>query len=1045
MSFTKAYKPKLINHLMGKNLKRIASAFLLAGVLSVCGLPMFAQTHVVKGSVLDAAGEPIIGANVIVAGDASVGTFTDLDGAFTLETPSKDAVLAVSCIGFATTEVALNGRTTIEITMQPDMELEEVVVTALGIKREKKALGYAMQEVNTERMQETKSLSVANMLQGKVAGVQISQSGGGMGGQTRIVMRGLNSLSGNNQPLWIVDGIPINDGAQDAANQWGGSDVAGAASQINPEDIASISVLKGANAAALYGSRAQNGAIVVTTKKGQKGQPLQIEYNGNVEFSTIYSPYEYQNVYGQGSNGIFTTSAIGSWGPKMEGQMVDHWRKTIYGDTNYDKVALTAQPDYIKAFYETGTMYTNSITATAGGEKMTGRLSFTDSRNDGITPNHSIDRQYYDLNTEFTEKWLTVGAKINFMREVRRNTPGQGEYGLMKHLIYIPRGIRMEDLANDNINADSRVINWSGSSDMYSNPYGMVMSANGNKNVRNRILGQINAQIRFTSYLSLTGRVGLDYYQNQYKNSSLYLPHGSNTTNQYSSSRNSNEEFNADLILNFNKTFNDLSVTANLGTSVYNTTYEGLSGSAGSMQIPGWLTIGNGDSRDVSEGFSQKEIQSVFGNVSLGYKSMLFLDITGRNDWSSTLPAQNRSYFYPSASLSAIISEMIDMPAAIDFLKIRGSWAMVGNDTNPYQLAYVYSDTKSMVNGGSVLEMKLPDTYPLRDLKPENTTSFEVGLDYRMFKNRFGIDFTYYNSVTTDQILSINVPATSGFTGKVINAGKMQSYGVELMLTGTPIRTKDWEWDIALNWGMNRTKCLELDSAVSRHTLGETRICSVVVDEGGRFGDIVATNAFKRDEKGNILVDENGLPLKESDKVIGNMMPDWTGSVSTSLKWKGISFNALVDMRFGGQFISMTDSYATQNGNSVRSLEGRDGMIVDGIVEKTGQKNTKSVKAEEYWYAVGGSAGMAEAFMYDSSYIKLRELSIGWNLPSKWLSKTPLKAVRISAVGRDLFYLYKDAPVNPESAISREDYAQAFEFGSTPPTRTFGFSLNVKF
>lgn len=1001
--------------------------------------------HSVKGKVQDGSGEPIIGANVIVKGDASVGTFTDLDGAFVLETPGKDVTLAVSCIGFATTEVELAGRTTVEITMQPDLELEEVVVTALGIKREKKALGYAMQEVNTERMQDTKNLSVANMLQGKVAGVHISQSGGGMGGQTRIVMRGLNSLSGNNQPLWIVDGIPINDGVQDSANQWGGTDVAGAASQINPEDIASISVLKGANAAALYGSRAQSGAIVVTTKKGQKGQPLQIEYNGNVEFSTIYSPYEYQNVYGQGSNGIFSTSAQTSWGPKMEGQMVDHWRKVIYGDENYGKVALTPQPDYIKTFYETGTMLTNSITATAGGEKVTGRISFTDSRNDGITPNHSIDRQYYDLNTEFSDKWLTVGAKINFMREKRENTPGQGEYGLMKHLIYIPRGIRMEDLSTNFINDEFRAINWSGASDMYSNPYAMVMPENSNSNLRNRLLGQINASIRFTSYLTLTGRVGLDWYQNTYKNGSLYLPHGSNTTNQYSSSRSSNQEFNADLILNFDKRFGDFSVTANLGTSVYNTKYEGLTGSAGSMEIGGWLTMGNGDNRQASESSSEKEIQSVFGNVSLGYKSMLFLDVTGRNDWSSTLPAQNRSYFYPSVSLSAIISEMVKMPEVIDFLKIRGSWAMVGNDTDPYKLDYVYKNTTSMVNGGTVLEMKLPDTYPLRDLKPESTTSFEVGLDYRMFKNRLAIDFTYYNSVTTNQILSINTPATSGFTGKTINAGKMQSYGIELMVSGTPIRTKDWQWDLGFNWGMNRTNCLELDSSVSRHTLGSTRICSVVVDEGGRFGDIVATNTFKRDENGNILVNEDGLPLKESDKVVGNMMPDWTGSVSTQLRWRDISFNALFDMRFGGQFISMTDNYATQAGNSVRSLEGRDGMVVDGIVEATGQKNTKSVTAEEYWAHVGGSSGIADEFLYDSSFVKLRELSLGWNLPSKWLNKTPLKSVRVSAVGRDLFYLFKNAPVNPESAISREDYTQAFEFGSTPPTRTFGFSLNIKF
>ncbi|MBQ8501948.1 MAG: SusC/RagA family TonB-linked outer membrane protein [Bacteroides sp.] len=1045
------------NKLQHEWMAQRTAALLLCGLLCMGGANVYAdtpresveavqQSHAVKGTVLDEMGEPVPGANIFVKGNTSVGTISDIDGMFSLNVPSKNAVLIVSFIGYKSAEVPVNGQANLRVTLEPEAEqLSEVVVTALGIKREKKALGYAMQEVKTDALQENKSLSVANMLQGKVAGVQISQSGGGMGGATRVVMRGLNSLSGNNQPLWVVDGVPINDGVQDAPTQYGGTDISGAASQINPEDIESISVLKGANAAALYGSRAQSGAIVITTKKGKQGQPLEIEYNGNLEFSTIYSPYEYQNVYGQGSNGVFSTSAQGSWGPKMEGQMVDHWRKTIYGDTNYDKVALLPQEDYIEQFYETGTMMTNSITATAGSEFLTGRVSFTDSRNDGITPNHSIDRQYYDMNTEFKNKWLTVGAKINFMREKRKNSPGQGEYGLMKHLIYIPRGIRMVDLATDNINSDNRVINWSGASDMYTNPYQQIMSVNGNTNVRNRLIGQMNAAVRFTDYLTLTGRVGIDWYQNNWKNGSLYLPHGSGTSNQYSSSRSSNQEFNADLILNFNKQFGDFSVTANLGTSVYNVTYEGLTGSAGSMEIPGWLVMGNGDNRDVSESYSKKEIQSVFGNASVGWKSMLYLDVTGRNDWSSTLPAANRSYFYPSVSMSAIISEMVKLPEVIDYLKVRGSWAMVGNDTNPYQLAYVYSDFTSAVNGSTVLEMKLPDTYPLRDLKPEETKSYEFGLDLRMFKNRLGVDFTYYNSTTTDQILTINTPATSGFTGKIINAGKMKSHGIELMITGTPIQTKDWQWDLSLNWGTNTTECVELDSSISRHTLGSTRICSVVVENGGKFGDIVATNAFKRDEAGNILVDEEGLPLKETDKIIGNMLPDWTGSIGTTLRWKDVVFSALVDMRMGGDFISMTDNYATESGNSVRSLYGRDGMVVDGIVESTGQKNTKEVTAEQYWSHVGGSSGIAEEFMYDGTYVKLREMSLGWNLPKKWLQKTPLKAVKVSAVARDLFYFYKDAPVSAESALSRSDYMQAFEFGSTPPTRTFGVSLNVKF
>lgn len=1046
------------NNLRHERMVKKTVTILFCGLFCIGGINAYADTplnkaldvqqqdkKVVKGTILDEMGEPIPGANIVVKG-TTAGTISNSDGFFSLALPNQDATLIISFIGYKNVVIQVGEKSDLRITMEPEAEqLNEVVVTALGIKREKKALGYAMQEVKTDALIENKSISVANMLQGKIAGVQIAQSGTGMGGSTRIIMRGLNSLSGNNQPLWVVDGVPINDGVQEAANEYGGVDRYGAASQINPEDIESISVLKGANAAALYGSRAQSGAIIVTTKKGKQGQPLEIEYNGNFEFSSVYNTYDYQNIYGQGSGGNFSTAARGSWGPKMEGQMVTNWRNAIYGDTNYGDYALLPQEDYIKAFYDTGVQYSNTVTASAGSENLTGRFSFTDSRNDGITPNHSINRQYYDLNTEFKNKFLTIGAKINFMREKVNNAPAQGEYGTMTQLVNLPRGIRLSDLSTNIINSNNKVINWSGPAENYSNPYGLIMPENGNANQRNRLLGQIRASLRITDYLNLTGRIGMDWYNDKRKVYAIYLSDGSNATSQYAHVQSTNQEFNADLMLNFNKTLGDFSVTANLGTAIYNTTYEGLVGDAGNFQIPGFIYMGNGERRLASESYSKKEIQSVFGNVSVGYKSMVYVDVTGRNDWSSTLPSSNWSYFYPSVSLSGIVSEMVKLPEFVDYLKVRGSWAKVGNDTSPYRLDYVYSSFSSMVNGGSVLEMKLPDTYPLRDLKPEETNSYEVGFDFRLFKNRFGIDFTYYNSSTINQILSINIPATSGYTSKIINAGKMKSYGYELMISATPIQTKTWKWDVNLNWGLNRTECVELDESVKRYTLGSTRIASVVVEEGGKFGDIVANNAFKRDANGNILVDDNGFPIKETDKVIGNMLPKWTGSIGTTLQWKDITFGALIDVRYGGNFISMTDNYACYTGNSQRTLEGRDGMVVKGIVESTGHENTKQVTAEEYYANIGGSTGIAEAFMYDGTYVKMRELSLGWNLPKLWLRNTPLKAVKVSAVARDLFYFYKDAPVNAESAFSREDYAQAFEFGSLPPTRSFGFSLNVKF
>lgn len=1007
----------------------------------------------VKGIVLDENGEPIIGASVVDASGKN-GTVTDANGNFTLEAP-KGTTLKISYLGYTPTTVAASG-TTVRVVMEPsNNDLNEVVVTALGIKREKKALGYAMQEVKTEGLTENKNFSVANMLQGKVAGVQISQSGTGLGGSTRIVMRGLNSLSGNNQPLWVVDGMPISDNSSEQASQWGGFDYAGAASEINPEDIESISVLKGANAAALYGSRAQNGAIVITTKKGKLNQPLRLEYNGTLDITKVYSPYDYQNEYGQGTGGSFDINSKMSWGQKLDGTMVDNWRNVLYGDANYGKYALTPQKDYIKDFYKTGTNYTNTVTATAGGESLRGRFSFTDSRANDVVPNYSQNRQYFDLNTEFTSKYLDIGAKINYMHEKSKNRPSQGEYGVMIQLVKMPRGIRLSDLENPRGTGQYyyNAVNWSGPSDNYANPYTLTDPANGNLMDRNRIIGQVNATLKFTDYLKLTGRVGVDWYNDQFKNFNT-LPDPTNTASQYVKSNNTNKEFNADLILYFDKTFGDYSINANLGTAVTNSRSDALAGYSGLFATPNVITLANGLTQTVGESYAKKEIQSAFFSASLGYKNWAYLDVTGRNDWSSTLPETNRSYFYPSVSLSAILSEVLKLPSWVDFWKVRGSWAQVGNDTNPYQLATYYylwtSGDKNDADGDklnpNIVKEYMSNVKALADLKPEKTNSAEVGTEAHFFGNRLSFDFTYYNTQTTNQILTIGLPGSSGYTSKHINAGKIKSHGVELMIGGTPIKTKDWQWDVNVNWGLNRTSCDYLDNEVSRYTLGSIRIGSVVVNAGGGYGDIVG-KAYKRDAQGRKIVDSNGLPESESDKVIGNMLPKWTGSVGTQLRWRDLTFSALVDVRHGGQFISNTDNYACQQGTSARTLYGRksgEQIVVDGVTED-GQVNTKGVNAETYWTSIAGSDGIAEEFLYSASYIKMREMSLGYILPAHWFANTPIKYVKLSLVGRDLFYFHKAAPVNPEGAFSRSDYAQAFELASMPPTRSFGFSLNVKF
>lgn len=994
----------------------------------------------ITGTVKENNGDIIPGASIVVKG-TSIGTISDLDGNYTIEAPSGNDILQVSFVGYKTIDVPINNRTKINIKMGADIEeLNEVVVTAMGIKREKKALGYAMQEVKTENLSANHSESVANMLQGKVAGVQISQSATGMGGSTRVIMRGLGSLSGNNQPLWVIDGIPIYDGQQGEANEWGNADYSGGASEINPDDIESISVLKGANAAALYGSRAQNGAIVIVTKKGQLNQAMQVEYNGNINFSHVYDGYKFQNVYGQGSNGVFSSTSTTSWGPKMDGSTtVKNWRNDKYGDASYEDYALLPQPNRITDFYQTGVNYNNNIALTGGGKNIAGRFAYTDSRNEGITPTHKLTRQYMDVSLNMNNSWLSAGIKANYIRQKGKNRPPQGEIGIMNQFIRMPRSIRMFDLANP-IGLDGNVVNWSGPSNEFINPYSFFYGSNGNNDNRNRIIGQINAAITFTQWLKLSGKVGIDWINTRNSNQMPYYYQTGNSA--YNVSQNTYQETNSDIMLNFNKGFGNFSVLANFGAAFLNISSNSMSASAGALVIPHFVALSNGDNRQVYEGRSEKEVHSVLGNLQIGYKGMLYLDVTGRNDWSSTLPKSNWSYFYPSVSFSGIISEIVRLPYQINFLKVRGSWAKVGNDTNPYSLLPTYSTFQVL---GLVLGAAASNNYPLVSLKPESTQSYEAGLDVRMFNGRVGLDFTYYNSRTTNQILGISMSQASGYFNRKINAGKMASHGVELMLNFTPIQINDWTWDVNLNWGKNESRCIKLDPTLKRFTLGSIRMGSVVVNEGEKFGDIIS-KAYRRNEAGNILTDNHGLPLIESDQIVGNMLPKWTGSAGTTLRWKDLSLNMLIDIRHGGDIISVTDSYASQVGTSERSLTGRDGFIFNGVNFETGQPNNIPTTAQQFYETVGGPSGVAEEFCYDGSYVKMREISLSYTLPQRWIAKTPLQMVKVSATGRDLFFIKKNSPgINPEGSFARSDYAQAFEIASMPPTRNFGFSLNVKF
>ncbi|MDR2473551.1 MAG: SusC/RagA family TonB-linked outer membrane protein, partial [Tannerella sp.] len=990
-----------------------------------------AQESVIKGTVTDNGGDPLPGVNVVLKGTVT-GVVTDENGNYSINVSGANAVLSFSLIGFAKQEITVGNATVINVVMLESVtEIDEIVVTALGIKREKKALGYAMQEVKTDNLLDPKSHSAANMLQGKVAGVQISQSSSGVNGSTRIVMRGLNSLTGNNQPLWVVDGIPIRDDSNSDFYQWGGSDGAGSASEINPEDIESISVLKGPNAAALYGSRAQNGVIVVTTKSAGQDQPVSIGYTGNYSWSQMFGGYDYQWDYGQGNNGEFNIASQNAWGPKMSGQMIPNWRKHFY-DKDAPDYAMTAQKNRLQDFFRTGFNANNTVSVQGGSKNLASYFSFTDSRTQGITANNGIKRQYFDINTNYKYEKLTINLKATYSTQKTTNPVGLGEYGMMQMFTKMPANIRTVDL-KDNMTIDDVPMNWTGPSNEYSNPYNYITDKRAAVWKRNRLIANVSVNYKFTEWLGITAKTGRDFIQND--NYSYGLK-GVNLTNpQYYKSHGSVKETNSDIMLNINKIFKSFSVLSNIGAALMNLKQDGMGAASGPLILYGFNRLSNGSSVSATDYFNEKEIQSVLGNVQVGYNNYLYLDVTARNDWSSALPAKNRSYFYPSASISGIISDMVELPKAVTFMKVRGSWAKVGNDTEPYRTSASYD--LGLING-DVRWANIGTIKTFDDLKPEETTSVELGFDLRLIQNRIGIDFTWYRSNTVNQILSLGIPPSSGYVSRYINAGEMKSTGIELMISTTPVLTRKIRWDLNFNYGNNTSECVELYESIPRHVLGSMRIGEIVVDEGGKYGDI-RSRVFKRNDEGKILVDDAGLPIKSSDyETIGNISPDWTGSVTNRIQYGNFILSALVDIKAGGDLISVTDAMATAAGTAARTIDGRDGMVVDGVVASTGQANTKQITAQQYWSAVGSSAtGVGEMFLYDASYVKMRELSIGWQIPEQWLLKTKyIKKAGLSLAGRDLFYFLKKTPgTDPEGASTRWDWAQGFELNALPSTR----------
>ena len=1018
----------------------------------------------ITGRIIDSTGEPLIGVSIIEKGTTN-GTITDWDGNYTLNAPTG-ATLQYSYIGYQSVEMVVEaGKTVIDLTMKEDTEmLDEVVVTALGIKREKKMLGYAVQELKSDELNKTGDPSVTSALQGKVAGLSMNTSATGLGGSTKITIRGNSSLSDNNQPLWIVDGVPFSDNSNSDASFYGGVDRGGASLDINPDDIESISVLKGPNAAALYGSRAGNGVILVTTKKGSKKDGFGVRYSGNFTWTKIAETLEMQNRYGQGhintkaedgpTGAIYSSGDGSSWGPVLDGNDQVAWNGETY--------PYLAYGNKLKDYFNTGFSQTHNVSIQNGTETSHYRASFGQSSNKGVFPNEELSRTNIDLNagTELN-KYFSMDGKISLSRTKATDRPEYGTYGAINQLMGIPNNVRLQDLMQYS-DEDHVHVNWNGPSAGVRNPY-YVLNQRHNSDERWRAFGYYNAKINFTDWLHFSAKYAFDYYRTRIESTNA----GDGINNETTVSTITNDEMsrneenffesNAEFMLMGDKQLTDnFRLGFNVGANFMYQRYEILGAAVGNrVDKTSWMLNAANQINSVSEDGYKRAMNSVFGSAQLAWKEYLSLDLTARNDWSSTLPKQNNSFFYPSANLSFVISDFVrsldkTLPSWITFAKLRLSAAQVGKDTDPYQLYNTYS---FKYDKGVLTPSK--DNVKMNDqLKPEIATSYEVGLDMKFFDNRLGFDFTYYYSKTKNQIMK--VPAAAPWSGgQWVNAGLISNQGVELMIYSTIVDTKDFTFDLNVNMAHNVSMVKELapDYNVSYMFFNGDGNFPIKVGarEGEKLGEIYAGTLYQRDDQGRILINkENGLPMTTTDEAervanpIGNIQPKLTMSVSPTFTYKGVTLSAMFDMKFGGDIFSYSEMNATGSGLAARTANrGEDNgymMVFPGVYED-GTPNTTKISASQYYGSL-----LPEDFLYDASFIKLKELSLGYSFPSKLLKKTPLSSLNVSFVARNLCYLLKHTPgTSPEGGYDTTMFSQAIDYAALPYTRTFGLSVSLGF
>lgn len=1051
------------------------TAMLLLGALS-----MLAQTHVVKGVVLDSNGETVIGAAVIEQGTSN-GTVTDADGTFTLKVESPKSLLKVTCLGMTDMIVNVAGRASLEIKLEFDrLVLENSVVTALGIKRDARALGYAVSSVNSDALTAGREGNAILALSGKVAGVDISSTAGGPTGSTNVTIRGNSQLSGTNRPLYVIDGIPVDNTQFDnlsGKNQYTeGYDYGDVLSSIDPNDIENISVLKGASAAALYGSQASNGVILITTKSKGEKKGWSVVLDSNVSVVTIGRAFDdYQRVYGAGTAGRplsdpaqAQTMMTSAWGGKLDASL----EAPIY---NGKMKPYSNVLDNINSFYRTGTTYANSIAVTNTQDKTSVRFSLSDVRSQDIVPNADMSRTNVALKaTTQLGKRLTIDARATYIVEKVNNRPAlaNATNNIAKSLLGLAPNIDQAWLAEDYKTPDGNYVAWT-NNEARLNPY-WSMNELYNLTDKNRLMANIKAQFEIIKGLNLIAKAGTDYYDfNMKEYVSVNTPNKESGTMAQQANRVYRNTFEA--MLKYDRKFKDIDLSAFIGGSIDQSNRENVTNSNAGQVIPGWEDITNYSTYTMGHALTRKEVRSLFGLLSVGYKDYAYLEATVRNDVSSALAENYRSYWYPSVSGSVLLSNIFKMDnRKVSLLKLRGSWAEVGGDTNPYQLDLAYNLHSFKLNGVNMGKLS-STTVPYAGLKPTRTYSWEVGADLRFFDSRLNLDFTYYNTKTRDQILSLPISETTGYKYALVNAGEIANAGFEVQLTGVPVRTKNVTWETTVSFAHNKNKVNKLHADVTTYELARAAMTDtyIVAMEGEAYGAIVGKK-FARTADGKIIVNNAGLPTYDTDlSVLGNGNYDFTLGWGHTFQWKSLSASMLFDMKFGAEIYSQSAVLTAYHGTSKMTLPGREewyasedarvsqnktaaewvatgGLLVDGVIQDgidadgnpVYRQNDIYVNPETYWKNVYNNT--PEPFIYDASYIKLREVSLSYTFGKKYFKNCPINSISISAFGRNLWLLWCNLPnIDPESSYNSNKLG--IEYGSLPSRRNFGFGLKIKF